>query len=130
LTFNEGDAGIEGFSSTKLFGTKKLLVTFQTQGYSPWRVWGFRFNPYFNCSLGMLGQENIDFKGSKIYSQFGVGIIISNDYLVFHSFQFSFSYYPNIPGDAGSIFKTNSIKTYDFGLQNFDISKPIIVPYQ
>lgn len=130
LTLNGGTSGIEGFSSGTIFGTKKLLVTFQTQGYSPWSVWGFRLNPFFNCSLGMLGQESIDFKGSKIYSQFGVGIIISNDYLVFHSFQFSFSYYPNIPGDAGSIFKTNSVKTYDFGLQNFDISKPVVVPYQ
>lgn len=130
LTFNGGDSGIQGFSSATLTGTKKLLVTFQTQGYSPWKVWGFRLNPYFNFSMGMLGQENIDFKGSKIYSQFGAGIIVTNDYLVFHSFQFSFSYYPNIPGDAGSIFKTNTIKTYDFGLQNFDISKPVIVPYQ
>lgn len=129
LTLNNSP-GIEGFSSGSVVGTKKLLVTFQTQGYSPWRVLGFRLNPYFNCSLGMLGQEDIDFKGSKLYSQFGLGFIISNDYLVFHSFQFSFSYYPNIPFDAGSAFKTNTIRTYELGLQNFEISKPMIVPYQ
>lgn len=129
LTFND-EAGIKGFSSQTLFGTKKLLVTFQTQGYSPWRLLGFRLNPFFNFSMGMLGQENVDFKNSKVYSQIGLGVILSNDFLVFHNFQFSFSYYPNIPVDAGSTFKTNSIRSYDFGLQDFDISKPYIVPYQ
>ncbi len=129
LSFNS-DAGIEGFNSPSVLGTKKMLLTFQTQGYSPWRLIGFRFNPFFNFTMGMLGQENIDFKGSKLYSQIGLGVIISNDYLVFHSFQFSFSYYPNIPSDAGRLFKTNAIKTYDFGLQNFELSKPYIVPYQ
>ena len=129
LTFN-GDAGIRGFSSQTLFGTKKLLVTFQTQGYSPWKLLGFRLNPFLNFSLGMLGQENVDFKNSEVYSQVGLGVILSNDFLVFHNFQFSFSYYPRIPVDAGSNFKTNSIKSYDLGLQEFDLSKPYIVPYQ
>ncbi|WP_300568572.1 hypothetical protein [Flavobacterium sp.] len=129
LTFN-GDSGIQGFNSQTLFGTKKLLLTFQTQGYSPWKVLGFRLNPFVSCTFGMLGQENIDFRGSTIYSQLGAGIIISNDYLVFHSFQFSFSFYPNIPIDGGQTFKTNSIKTYDLGLQSFEINKPLIVPYQ
>ena len=78
----------------------------------------------------MLGQENIDFRGSKVYSQFGAGIIVSNDYLVFHSFQFSFSFYPNVPIDGGQTFQTNSIKTYDLGLQSFEMGKPLIVPYQ
>ncbi len=129
LTFN-GDTGIQGFSSQTLFGTKKMMVTFQTQGYSPWRVFGFRLNPFINCTLGMLGQQEFDFRGSKLYSGLGAGIIISNDFLVFHSFQFSFSYYPNLPMDVSSSIKTNAIKTYDLGLQNFELGKPYLAPYQ
>lgn len=128
LTLN-GSTGINGFSSETLFGTQKLLVTFQTQGYSPWRVFGFRLNPYFSYTAGMLGQKDIGFGRSKLYSQIGLGVIISNDYLVFNSFQFSFSFYPNIP-DGNSVFKTNSISTSDFGLQGFEISKPVLVDYQ
>ncbi|MCG2610009.1 hypothetical protein LZZ90_00640 [Flavobacterium sp. SM15] len=129
LTLNE-NPGIEGFKNQTLFGTKRFLLTFQTQGYSPWKVLGFRLNPYLSFTMGALGQKNSGFKSSKIYSQLGAGIIISNDYLVFNAFQFSFSYYPNLPMDAGSEFKTNAIKTYDFGLQSFEISKPLLVPYQ
>lgn len=129
LTLNEQN-GIQGFNSTTLFGTKKLLVSFQTQAYSPWNVYGFRLNPYFAYTMGMLGTASQGFEKSRLYSQIGVGVIVTNDYLVFSSFQFSFSYYPTIPGTGDSIFKTNSFKSYDFALQAFDFSKPQTVSYQ
>lgn len=128
LTLN-GLTGINGFKSETLFGTKKLLATVQLQGYSHWRIIGFRLNPYLSYSAGMLGNKWNGFDRSKLYSQIGLGIIISNDYLVFNTFQFSFSFFPNIP-DGNSVFKTNSISTSDFGLQNFEISKPVLIDYQ
>ena len=128
LTLN-GETGITGFESENLFGTKKILATFQTQSYSPWRVLGFRLNPYLSYTAGMLGNSNSGFSKSKLYSQIGLGVILSNDFLVFDSFQFSFSFYPNIP-DGNSVFKTNAISTSDFGLQGFEISKPVLVDYR
>ena len=128
LTLN-GSSGISGFSSATLFGTKKLVATIQIQGYSPWDIIGFRLNPYLNVSAGMLANKDAGFQRSALYSQIGLGIIVSNDFLVFNSFQFSGSYFPRIP-EGNSIFKTNSISTSDFGLQNFEISKPILVDYQ
>lgn len=104
-------------------------MTFQTQTYSPWKLLGFRLNPYLSYTAGILGNNETGFQCSKLYSQIGLGFILSNDYLVFNSFQFSFSFYPNIP-DGNSIFKTNSITTSDFGLQGFEISKPILVEYR
>lgn len=128
LTLNQ-ESGIQGFDS-ETYGTKKLLISLQTQGYSPWLFWGFRVNPYLNATFGMLGDAEHGLKRSRVYSQFGAGIIVSNDYLVFSSFQFSFSYYPTIPGAGDDIIKTNAYKTSDFSLQDFDISKPRVVPYQ
>jgi hypothetical protein len=128
LTLN-GATGITGFDSETLFGTKKLLVTFQTQTYSPWKLLGFRLNPYLSYTAGMLGNNNTGFQHSKLYSQIGLGVILSNDYLVFSSFQFSISFYPNIP-DGNSVFKTNSISTSDFGLQGLEITKPVLVDYR
>jgi hypothetical protein len=129
LTLNGSNNGIDGFNSESLYGTKKLLMTVQSQGYSPWRLIGFRLNPYISYTAGMLGQKDIGFSKSKLYSQISLGVIISNDYLIFNSFQFSFSFYPNIP-DGNSIFQTNSISTSDFGLQNFELSKPSLISYQ
>jgi hypothetical protein len=125
-----GMNGIQGFSTTPDSGTKKATLNLQTQGYSPWNVYGFRINPYLSYTLGMLGNKEHGFCNSKVYSQYGLGFIISNDFFVFNSFQVSFSYYPTIPGFADDVIKTNSFKTSDFGLPNFEITKPSIVPYQ
>jgi hypothetical protein len=129
LTINEQN-GISGFNTTNLFGTKKFLFTFQVQSYSPWNLWGFRFNPYLSYTMGMLGDAESGFKKSKAYSQFGVGVIIKNDYLVFSSFQFSLAFYPVIPESGDNIFKTNAINTEDFGFQDFEIYKPEPIIYK
>ena len=130
LTLNEDRQGIAGFNTRNLYGTKKWLIALQTQSYSPWNAWGFRLNPYLNFTTGMLGTAERGFSNSKLYSQVGVGVIISNDYLVFNTFQISFSYFPSIPEAGNNIFKTNAVNTQDFGFQDFSINKPRTVYYQ
>lgn len=124
----ENSAGIPGFDSD-LMGTKKYVLSLQTQFYSPWEVLGFRLNPYVNFSAGLLGNEGRSITKSRLYSAFGLGVIVRNDYLVFSSFQLSFSYYPSIPGQGEHIFDTNSFETEDFGFQNFELGKPTPVWY-
>jgi hypothetical protein len=121
-------AGIQGFDSD-LMGTKKYVMSLQTQFYSPWEVLGFRLNPYVNFSAAMLGNEETSIMTSKVYSSIGAGFIIRNDYLVFSSFQLSFSFFPKIPGQGTNIFKTNAFETNDFGFQTFELGKPTPVWY-
>lgn len=123
LTINEG-YGLKGFRSTTLSGTSRLLLAFQTQTYSPWNVIGFRFGPYFLCSLGMVGNTANGFRKSKVYSQFGVGVLIKNEHLVFNAFQLSLAFYPMIPGDKNNVFKVNSFRSADYGFSDFVIGKP------
>jgi hypothetical protein len=128
LSINE-DYGIQGFKSA-LYGNQKLMLTFQTQTYSPWNVFGFRLNPFFNYTIAMLGDEEHGLNERKAYSKIGIGLIITNDYLVFRTFQISLSYYPTIPGSGNNIFKTNSLETSDFGFQDFGLDKPRTVIYK
>lgn len=129
VNLNE-ENGIPGFSSYKLRGTKKAVLMLQTQSYSPWNLGGFRFNPFLTYTVGVLSNENNNLYKGKAYSQIGIGVIISNDFLVFNSFQFSFSYYPSVPEDGSGNMQTNSLKTTDFGMQNFEFGKPETVPYE
>ena len=124
------ETGIRGFNSISTQGTKKILLTIQTQFYAPWNVLGFHFGPYLICSVGMLGDDHIGFKRSRLYTQFGPGVLIRNEFLVFNNFQISFSYYPIIPDDGHNIFKINSNSTTDFGFRDFVIGKPSTVVYQ
>jgi hypothetical protein len=128
LTINENN-GIEGFKSA-IYGNQKAMLTFQTQTYSPWTVFGFRLNPYFNYTIAMLGNEDNGLRESQAFSKIGIGLLITNDYLVFRTFQISLSYYPTIPGNGNNVFKTNSLETSDFGFQDFGLDKPRTVIYK
>ena len=128
LSIND-NYGLIGFTIPE-YGTKKAILTTQTQFYSPWNLWGFRLNPYFNYSVAMLGNTKKGLLESKVYSKIGIGLIISNDYLVFSSFQISLSYFPSMPGNGSNIFKTNSFETADFGFQDFELAKPRTVIYK
>jgi hypothetical protein len=128
LTINN-ENGIRGFNGS-LWGTRKIVLTLQTQSYAPWNVLGFRFGPYLNCSLGMLGNATSGFKNSQVYSQLGIGSLIKNDYLVLSNFQLSIAYYPSIPGNGYNIIKLNSFVTTDFGFGDLLFGKPEIVAFK
>jgi hypothetical protein len=129
LTLNDG-YGLDGFNSPSLKGTSRLLLSLQTQSYSPWNFLGFHFGPYFICSLGMLGDAVKGFKNSKMYSQIGLGVLIKNENLVISTFQFSISFYPIIPGNGQDVFRMNSFRTTDFGFRDFEIGKPAITVFR
>jgi len=129
LTLNDGD-GIKGFNSTSLSGTRRILVTLQTQSYAPWNFIGFRFGPYLSFSLGKLGDAETGFKNSRLYSQIGLGVLIKNEHLVINTFQLSIAYYPTIPGHGQNIVKVNSFRSADFGFQDFEIGKPAVVLFE
>jgi murein DD-endopeptidase MepM/ murein hydrolase activator NlpD len=128
LTIND-ENGIRGFT-TSLRGTKKIVLTLQTQSYAPWSVLGFRFGPYLICSLGMLGNTTSGFKTSRVSSLLGLGALIKNEYLVLSNFHFSIAYYPSVPGNRYGIIKLNSFITTDFGFRDFNFGKPEIVAFQ
>ncbi|MFP9098660.1 hypothetical protein ACLI09_06360 [Flavobacterium sp. RHBU_24] len=122
--------GIDGFSSRDLRGTKKLLLTLQTQSFSPWNLAGFRINPFANLTLGVIGNEQHKLYDGPVYAKIGMGILLYNDYLVFNSFQLSLAYYPNIPDNGYNIFKTNGTQNNDITLPDFQVGEPMVVPYQ
>lgn len=129
LTLNDG-YGLTGFNSKGLSGTKRLLLTFQTQSYAPWNLVGFRFGPFLSLSLGMLGDDAKAFESSKVFSQIGVGVLIKNVHLVINTFHVSLAFYPSIPGIGHDILRLNSFRTTDFGFMDFVIGKPEIVMFQ
>ncbi|MCF6130018.1 hypothetical protein L1S35_10055 [Flavobacterium sp. AS60] len=128
VTISEGN-GISGFDNPLINGTKKVFTSFQTQTYLPGNWHGFHFSPFFNMTLGLLGDETNRFFNDKVYSIFSLGVLINNDYLVFNSFQISFSFYPSIPFQGSNVFKTNTFKNNDLSLPDFQIGEPTIVPY-
>jgi hypothetical protein len=133
ITLNEGRGGIRGFDSAELFGTHRLLLTLQTQSYAPWRLLGFQFGPYFVFSMGALGNARDGFEKSTVYTQFGLGVLVNNRYLVFENFELSISFFPLIPGtgenNGENIFIGNTFRTTDFGFPDYGLGRPNVVGY-
>lgn len=122
--------GLIGFQSPTLQGTRRMVLTLQTQSYAPFSILGFRFGPFLTWSGAMLGDGENGFKKSKLYSQFGLGMLIRNENLVLNTFQISVAFYPSMPGHGSNVFKLNSFRTTDFGFRDFEIGKPVPVVYQ
>jgi hypothetical protein len=129
LSLNDG-YGLNGFNSDVLSGTSRFLLVFQTQTYAPWNLIGFRFGPYLNLALGMLGEENTGFSHSRMYPQIGMGVLIKNDFLVIKYFQLSFAFYPTIPGKGNNVLKANPVRTTDLGFIDFVIGKPELIEFR
>jgi len=133
ITLNEGRGGIRGFNSAELFGTHRLMLTLQTQSYAPWRLLGFQFGPYFVFSMGALGNARDGFEKSTVYTQFGLGVLVNNRYLVFENFELSISFFPLIPGtgenNGENIFIGNTFRTTDFGFPDYGLGRPNVVGY-
>jgi len=129
LTLNDG-YGLDGFNSTSLSGSRRIVLTLQTQSYAPWNFIGFRFGPYVTFSFGKLGDSQAGFSNSRLYSQIGLGLLLKNEHLIINTFQLSIAYYPMIPGQGQNIIKTNSFRSTDFGFRDFEIGKPSVVLFQ
>lgn len=123
ITFKDELNGFEEYP----YGTSRITVSFQTQSYAPVDFYGFRFGPYLVASFGMLGENGKAFSRSRVYSLFGLGLLVRNDYLALSNFQLSFAFYPELPGKGVDVFKYNPLRSSNFSLPDFDLEKPSTV---
>jgi hypothetical protein len=127
LTFSDD---LKGFEAVAFKATSMIVLTLQTQSYSPWNFIGFRFGPYLFSSIGLLANQSSGVSENRVFAVLGLGVLIKNDYLVFNTFQISLSFYPSIPGKGTNVFKLNSFETSDYGFRGFELDKPGVVEYR
>jgi len=113
-----------------LLGTKKSLLSIQSQFYAPYKIWGFRFSPYLIYTLGKIGGEQTRLLKIRTYSQFGLGVLINNFNLVFNTIQLSIAYYPALPDNSRHVLGLNPFNTADFGFDNFQWGNPATVSFK
>lgn len=127
ITLN-GYSGLDGFNSPTLNGTRKMILTLQTQSYSPISWAGFRISPFFTNEWGFIGNEGNSFFKDQVFPRFSLGFNITNDYMLFGNFQFSFFYIPRIPGNTPR-HDFSGTRSEDFRLPNFNFTSPEMVRY-
>lgn len=129
ITLN-GNTGIIGFNSPILSGTRKSVFTFQTQSYSPFSLLGFRINPFFTADVGFIGENYNSILKDQVFTKWGIGLYVTNDYIPLGNFQFSFVFFPKIPGIGNNIQELTGRSNDDFRLPNFNFQTPEIIRYE
>ncbi|MEM6643091.1 MAG: hypothetical protein AAF616_08945 [Bacteroidota bacterium] len=122
----EGINRIRNIDGERIRGDQVLTFSTEYVVYQPWYLFGFRFATYAHMGIGSV-EESRSFEPYKeTYYNFGGGIRVRNESLVFDTFEIRVALYPNPPPIA-------SIFTFDFSLttQSFfrspNIRKPRIV---
>lgn len=129
LSINE-HYGILGFNSSEVYGNRKLILSSQTQLYSPFQFIGFRVSPFLSVDTAFIGRKESPFFNVDLYSRFSLGFYITNDYLPFGAIQFSLAYFPIIPGNGKHIFKITGDTNDDFRLHSFSQRVPSVISFK
>ena len=124
-----GENGILGFNSDSLWGTNRAVLNLSTVIYLPYKLIGFQFAPIFFANFGTLGDTPLSTLQSHIYQSYGLGLLIRNEYLVFNTIQFTFSYYPTIPGRKGSTERINPLTVSVLRFLDYAEGKPDYVHF-
>ncbi|MDN3593348.1 hypothetical protein [Zunongwangia endophytica] len=129
ISINDDD-GIYGFDTHEVYGTRKFVFNFQTQSYVPFNWLGFRMSPFVNFDLGFIGEEPTPFFQNELYTKFGLGVLISNDYFVFDNIRLSFAIFPNIPGRGRNVLDFDVNTDNQFRLENYRYEPPHILEFR
>ncbi len=121
-------SGLTGFSRTDIYGRQKLVLNLESDAFTPYYIYGFRFVLFEFADFAFIGPEKAQFNSVNAYTALGVGVRIRNERLVFPTFQFRFTYYPNLAGmSLGDYLDFSGEKKLN--PNNFYIDAPAILPY-
>lgn len=119
VSFLNRDMRIDKVPTDTLYrGAQSLSVYFITTCYPPWYFFGFRFGFTASITAGISAARNSNLFLNRVFTGFGLGLLIKNDNLIFPTFLVSaYVYpYPNGNGYFMSIFagETPSLKFTDY----------------
>jgi hypothetical protein len=92
--------GISGYYNDSIYGNQRFNLKWETDCFTPWKFYDFKFVLFTYADLTWLGQQNQRIFYGSPYSGFGFGIRLRNERLVFNTIQLRFSFYPFIPPNS------------------------------
>ncbi len=121
-------SGLTGFSRYDIYGRQKLVLNLESDAFTPFYLYGFRFVFFGFADFAFIGPERASISNVDGYSALGLGVRFRNERLVFPTFQFRFTFYPNVNGmGLGDYLNFSGEKKLN--PNNFYIEAPDILPY-
>jgi hypothetical protein len=89
--------GIWGFKNTLISGYHRLNLKSETVFYSPWKVYGFKFNFFASLEASQLTDQKQYLVENPVYTGIGAGVRIRNENLALNTLKIGGYYYPRAP---------------------------------
>ncbi|MEP0985245.1 hypothetical protein [Ekhidna sp.] len=117
---------IRSIEGNQIRGNKLVSLTTEYVVFQPWYFYGFRFATYGHLGVGNVQETRIEDPYNKTYFTMGGGVRIRNESLVFNTFEFGISMFPNAPTEGKFFYFKVSLSTPQF-FQSPNVRKPKIV---
>ena len=122
------ESGFYGLKSVQLKGTERSLFHFEPVLFMPFNLLGFRMSVFAFTEIGWINVDDQVFSNNML-SAYTVGLRIKNDYLVFGTFQLSFTWFPKVPNDADNI-RIDFYELDELRFNNFGSGKPGYISFE
>ncbi len=121
--------GFWGWRRTKINGYHRLLARSESVLYSPWKVYGFKFNFVGTLEAGQVSYQNHYLLKNPIYTGLGLAVRVKNENLSLNTLQLSAAYYPRkTPGVGNLFFEITTI--VDFRFDIYGLKAPSFLRFQ
>ncbi len=131
LTIN-GEEGLRGFRSDLLRGSRRVVVNYEANLYTPLSLFGFRLAAVAFADLAWLstGNSSSPFKETP-YHGYGVGARFRNEYLSLSTIQIMIGYYPRMPfyEDRNNFRIFESSRPY-YEFEDFRFNRPGVAQFR
>lgn len=117
---------IRSIEGNQIRGNRLISLTTEYVVFQPWYFYGFRFATYGHLGVGNVQETRIENPYNKTYFTMGGGVRIRNESLVFNTFDFGLSMFPNAPTEGQFFYFKVSLSTPQF-FQSPNVRKPKIV---
>lgn len=121
-----GQNRIRNLSGNQIRGDRLFSLSNEYVVYQPWYFYGFRFATYAHTGLGFVEETRSLSPYHKTYFNFGGGMRVRNESLVFDTFEIRGSYYPVPPPEGNNFTFHFTISAQSF-FRSPSIQKPEIV---
>jgi hypothetical protein len=110
-----------------LYGTQKLLAHAESNVFTSIDFYGFRVSTFTAVEFGFIDNSEHLFQ-TPLIGAFSLGLRVKNDFLIFNTIQFRFTFYSNNLSDyINTSFDVNEMNRLRF--DNFSIGKPFVIGY-
>lgn len=124
-----GVVGLGSSDTIHFSGTKKLTLNYTALVYTPVYFYGFKLAVVNYASLAFVGAADKLAIGNKLFTGFGLGVLLRNENLVIKTLQLRVGYYPGIPGDGSGLqFEIRGINLLEF--LDFKPKPPRVIRYK